>query len=277
MPAATIPQRTERPVLRRDLLRRRATASTARCTPTTPSRSADNPTFGRSPSRPDRGQRRRPRAGTRPKKSPTPGRAAAAARNFDGTFTDQLAGRSRRRRPTAQLKNIAEPKFNFRPGADLPQRDHDDGRQRRQNLHRRRPYSGPIPANGVVYVESDVLPDRLLAVHRHLPGHLGLRQRLHPRQLLRPADGRDRKRHHHRRQPDPQRRRRARPDRQQLRPHLPPVLERPISTQTTHERNATSGSNGPGSIANLRSTPRSWRSTTPSSSTTTTAAPAWAP
>ena len=34
-------------------------------------------------------------------------------------------------------------------------------------------YSGPIPANGVVYVENIVLRNDLLAFHRHLPSHLG--------------------------------------------------------------------------------------------------------
>ena len=99
-------------------------------------------------------------------------------------------------------------------------------------------YSGSIPSNGVVYVKNGACSSVYSPFNDQIRTNprTGLRQRLRQGHLHRAADDRGGERRDHRRRPLPhhlraRRRRAARPDRQQLRPRLPPVLDRPNGDQ----------------------------------------------
>ena len=101
----------------------------------------------------------------------------------------------------------------------------------------------PDPASGVIYVairrclhaSYSPFASGLDDLSEH--NDLRVRQRLRQRHLLGPADDRGRERHHHRRRPlsrqtqQSERQRPARPDRQQLRPRQPPVLDPDLEGQ----------------------------------------------
>ncbi len=142
------------------------------------------------------------------------------------------------------------------------------------------------PTDGVVYVQNGACCLLLLAVHRHLSGQLGLRQRdrAQQRHLLRPAHDRRRERRDHRR-----RHRRASSSADLLglvannfirvkHPvcpvQQPRLLERHDRPPRQRRARATAGSTAPARTRTSRSTRRCSPSTTRSSSITTTAAPA---
>ena len=138
-----------------------------------------------------------------------------------------------------------------------------------------------IPASGVVYVANGDperlqpqrqrmvrLPIALLALQGDLLERSEVRQRLRQRQIQRQADDRRRQRHHHQRQPDPRRVGDVGPDCQQLHTCLAPIPDR------DRGRDLRLGRRRRRDHEPARSTPRCWRSPTPSSSTTTTAATA---
>ncbi len=146
-----------------------------------------------------------------------------------------------------------------RAGADLPQRDLDEGRlgqRQQQRLLGRRPLLGPDPGQRArLRLERDLL-DPVLAVHRHLPDDLGVRDRVRPRHLHGAADDRGGERHRHRQPALPrlllgsQRQRHARADRQQLRPRLPrlPIRDR---SPPASDRNPQCGSSTEKKVSNL--------------------------
>ena len=213
------------------------------------------------------------------------GCSASAATPTPGAFTTNAPVLTP---PTTNgsLRTIAGPSYTYTgPDQDRPQRQHhvDQWGLVRPLPERRR----------CLRPERLRLHQRLLAVHGHLPEHVGLRKRgcAQQRQLLGTADDRRRERHHHRRQHHPveQLQRPARPGRQQLRPDQAPGLssqttraaptgrsprKRPRAT-ATRTTTATGASMAPARCRIPRSTRRSWRSTTHSSSTTMTAAARW--
>ncbi len=116
---------------------------------------------------------------------------------FDGTYlinSPALIATPDQRRAEEHRRTAVQVQ---RPGANLPQRSDDDGRQHR---HLHRPLQRRLPCQRRhLRRKRRLLRARLLAVHRHLSRDLGMRQRLRPRQILRSADDRRRKRHRRRR------------------------------------------------------------------------------
>ena len=205
-------------------------------------------------------------------------RAAARLAQHGADRPLRYRGQPQLRRLVRHQRARADPAAHQQParqpraaGLQVHRSDTDQPRRRtRCRVNASRAIS--FPANGVVYVANGTCSGGLLAVHGPGdPGDLGLRQRHRPQhrlqQLHRAAHDRRRERHHHRRRSSALGQRHARPDRQQLRPRLPPVLHPDRFGQLRRRLERQ-----PARRATCGSTPRCWRSSTPSSSTTTTAA-----
>ncbi len=144
-------------------------------------------------------------------------------------------------------------------------------------------YSRPAaPPTAVVYVENETCTGLYSPFENEYPATSKCGNVYVHGTYSRAADDRRREQHHHRRQPHPHRRRiGARADRQQLHPHLPPDRQSCTESheeaavgrgcETVTESQECENASGSGRKTS-RSKRRSWRSTTPSSSTTTSAA-----
>ncbi len=122
----------------------------------------------------------------------------------------------------------------------------DPNRPQREHLHRKRRRISPVPLQRRHLRFERGLLGRIQPVHGDLSVVVDLWQRAGARHLLRTAHDRRRERHHRRQQPRAHGQRDAGADREQLRPRL-----HPFSTQTSRS-SCGSGSNGSGSITNLR-------------------------
>ena len=201
---------------------------------------------------------------------------AAAPTTFEGNLNGtDAAGTLPRPRPTPNWRHRRTGFQVHGPGADLPERQRDDGRQR-QGKH---PALSPTRARSPPTASSmskttDLLPTTYTPFGNELPATVRLRQRLRERHLHELADDRHRQRHHHQRQPDHTRAAPARNACSGLVANEFVRVYHPCRTAPARRASATQRRRtARGSLINPRSTPRSSPSTTRSSSTTTTAAP----